>query len=171
MNKIYTWILKGTGTGKRYLFALALFFSAFSIFIVYISWNDVILLPQAQAFLTQIPMLNLPNGQIIEPDNSMHFAWILFFTLSIGLFIVFYVWSIIFTLISYLLTLCISSEQYAFSVRRRLSVVCLSFGYIIFVPLSFFGLYISAFGFVLTVLLLMCFILADLPIKKFCFLC
>lgn len=115
--------------------------------------------------LDSIPDLKITPQDLEEimKNGSVRFSWILFFSLTFGLFVTFYIWSLLFALLSYILTLFVPSEKYSFPVRRRLSVVCLIVGYIIFIPLTFIGLYASAFAFFFFVLLLMSFILSTLP--------
>ena len=135
---------------------------------VYLTKNNMYVL-NGNSIMAQ-SLANIPNIKMAKQDwseilekGSIRFSWILFFTLTLTLFVVFYFWSLLFALLSYILTLFVPAEKYTFPVRRRVSVVSLIIGYIIFIPLSFVQLYLSTFAFFFTVLLIMSFILATLP--------
>ncbi len=115
--------------------------------------------------LDKVPDVKVEQGQwqqILEKGN-VRFSWALFFTLSIVLFVVFYIWSLVFALLSYFLTLFIPGEAYSFPVRRRLTVVSLVIAYIVILPLTFWGFYLGTFLFFFLVLVLMSFFLSGLP--------
>ena len=140
---------------------------------VYLTQKDAYIVNDGNVVVK--PLDNVPDLKMTQADwqdildkGSIRFSWGLFFTLTLTLFIAFYIWSLLFALISYGLTLFVSSEKYTFPVRRRTSVVSIIIGYFIFIPLSFFGLYLSAFAFFFTVLIVMSFILSTLP-KSFLF--
>ena len=115
--------------------------------------------------MEKIPNFEIKQGQlnqILEKGNT-RFSFILFFTLSFILFITLYIWSLIYAVLSYFLTLFIPTERYSFAVRRRLSVVSLVCAYVLILPLSFWGFYTSVFVFFITVLVIMSLFLSCLP--------
>ncbi len=115
--------------------------------------------------LKSIPNFEIKQGQllpVLEMGNA-RFSWVLFFTLSIVLFILFYIWSLIYAVISYILTMFIPAENYTFAQRRRLSVAALICAYVLVLPFSFWGLYVGALAFIVMVLVFMSIFLAGLP--------
>ena len=124
--------------------------------------NDGILTVQS---LKNFPDFKITQGQLNETlkKGNLRFSIVLFLTLSIVLFITLYIWSLIYALLSYILTSFIPSEKYPFSVRRRLSVVSLICAYILTLPLSFLGVYISLLLFFICVLIIMSLLLSYLP--------
>ena len=115
--------------------------------------------------LKQLPDFEIKQGELEQAlqKGNARFSFALFFTLSLILFITLYIWSLIYAILSYTLTLFIPAENYPFSVRRRLSVISLICAYILILPLSFWGFYTSVFVFFITVLLIMSLFLASLP--------
>lgn len=115
--------------------------------------------------LKNLPDFEIKQGQMenILQKGNFRFSLALFFTLSLVLFISLYIWSLIYAVFSYLLTLFIPSEKHPFSVRRRLSVASLICAYILILPISFWGFYTGVFIFFITVLLIMSLFLSFLP--------
>ena len=107
--------------------------------------------------LEKFPDFEIKKGTLllILKEGTLRFCMILCITLTLILFLNLYIWSLIYALFSYLLTLFISVDDLSFAQRRRLSVVALIFAYILILPFSLGSLYnlvFILFGLVLAVM-------------------
>ncbi|MBO7332451.1 MAG: DUF1189 family protein [Alphaproteobacteria bacterium] len=70
MQKILDFIQFGQGTGKRYLFWLAVLLGAFFSFFQYYQMQRNLEMPAVQAFLENLPTIEIKDGALISPANS-----------------------------------------------------------------------------------------------------
>ena len=70
MQKILDFIQFGQGSGKRYLFWLAVLLGAFFSFFQYHLMQKNLEMPAVQAFFANLPTIEIKNGTLISPENS-----------------------------------------------------------------------------------------------------
>lgn len=69
MLKLYSYMLNGSGRGKRYLLLLAVIFAAVVSLLFYATWSAYLFSSEGKTFLEKLPALSIENGEVTQPAD------------------------------------------------------------------------------------------------------